>query len=155
MLRRGGRDATQAQRPSSKKIHHTASKIIGIAMAAKGLVRRRAAKSSRGALQIAELVGEFDLYNGKELEAGLRKLVEEQSPRLILNFEQCTYFDSSALGALYRTLEYAREYGGNLVLIRSERSAFRIVQLVLPSSPFPVAADEAAAIRMYETLRFD
>lgn len=62
------------------------------------------------------LAGEIDLDNSNELRALLAARAEAQEPRLLLDFSEVTYIDSSGLATLVEYVQKALKFGGRLAL---------------------------------------
>jgi len=57
--------------------------------------------SEKGGYRILALVGEFNLYNVRELKETLFAQITSAETNIIINMKQVSYMDSNAIGVLY------------------------------------------------------
>ena len=57
-------------------------------------------RNDRGSVTVVHLDGQLDLFTAKDLRQVIATLMEEGRRKLILDFEEMTYLDSSGVGVL-------------------------------------------------------
>jgi anti-anti-sigma factor len=57
--------------------------------------------SDKGGYRIISLVGEFNLYNVRELKEALFNQITSADADIIINMKKVSYMDSNAIGVLY------------------------------------------------------
>jgi anti-sigma B factor antagonist len=60
--------------------------------------------------------GDLDVYTVGSLRDALGKLIEERSPRVVVDLDGVPFMDSSGLGALMGGVRRMRETGGDLAI---------------------------------------
>lgn len=105
-------------------------------------------KSSEGAATVLKLTGEIDLHASPGLRAELSECLAARTPKLLLDFSEVTYIDSSGLATL---IEYVRESGkfkGRLALFGLQKKVRTIFDLVRLNELFSICAtaDEAQVV---------
>ena len=77
-------------------------------------------------------VGEVDNRSAPELEAQLRKLVDQGRSRVVLDLSDVTYVNSAGIGVVAMSAKLARAAGGDVALAGLQgrvRRAFELVGL--------------------------
>jgi anti-sigma B factor antagonist len=91
--------------------------------------------------------GEIDLHNSPDLRGVLLELLEQHKPkRLIMNFAQVPYMDSSAIAVLVEALQKMRKLGGRIFLTDLQPRVKGLLEIARLDSIFVVAKDEADAM---------
>lgn len=65
---------------------------------------------------ILDLSGEIDISTSPEVRKSFDQLIKEEKKKVLLNFTEVAYIDSSGLATLVEMLQRLRRYGGNLRL---------------------------------------
>lgn len=99
-------------------------------------------------IAIIGLHGEMDIHTTPRAKAMMLRLLDEGCHHLIVNLQQASYLDSSALGALLGTLRRAREHGGSLHLVAPSRMVHRLLEITRLKMAFNIYATEHEAIIM-------
>lgn len=89
---------------------------------------------------ILELSGEIDINTSPQVRKAFDQLIKDQRKKILLNFTQVTYIDSSGLATLVEMLQRLKRFGGGLRLCNlSEkvRALFEITKLDRIFSIFP------------------
>ena len=104
------------------------------------------ATASQPQTGILALEGEIDLHRSPQVRETLEPLVSQKVARILLDFSQVSYIDSSGLALMIETLQRIQGYGGKFAMFglrAGVRSIFEIARLDQIFSIFP---DEAAAL---------
>ena len=96
---------------------------------------------------VFRVIGDVDFSNQAEFETALRGVNAGAASAVIVSFEECTFFDSSIVGAL---MQYWRapERSWDVVLVtKPENPANRVFEIVGIDRVYPIAhsLDEAVA----------
>jgi anti-anti-sigma factor len=91
------------------------------------------------------LEGEIDLHASPRVREAASLLLDQQTPRILIDLSGVTYMDSSGIAVLIETMQRAQGYGGHLALFAIShrvRMVFEIAQLDRVLNLFP---DKASA----------
>lgn len=83
-------------------------------------------------VQILEISGEIDFHTSRELREKLQKILDKESPKLLVNLKKVSYIDSSGLATFVEALQKIHRSGGKLVLVgltQAVRGVFEIAKL--------------------------
>jgi len=100
-------------------------------------------KVDKGVL-VLSIKGEVDLHVSPTLRTALKAKAQAKTPRLLLNFTEVAYIDSSGLATLIEYYQSARAYQGKFglcCLSLSVRSSIELVRLTEVFSIFPTEAE--------------
>lgn len=98
---------------------------------------------------ILAVKGEIDLHVSPSLRAVLKTKAQAKTPKLLLNFAEVAYIDSSGLATLIEYYQSARTYQGKLglcCLTLPVRSSFDLVRLTEVFSIFSTEAEALQAL---------
>jgi len=98
---------------------------------------------------VLSVKGEIDLHVSPDLRAVLKAKAQGKTPRLLLNFAEVAYIDSSGLATLIEYYQSARAYQGKFGLCSlnlSVRSSIELVRLTEVFSIFPTEAEALKAL---------
>ena len=87
---------------------------------------------------ILSLNGTLDIGSVSQLRGELRRLIEENHSRVIVDVDGLDYLDSSGLGVLVGALARIREKGGDLPVIVSQPKNRRVFDITKLSYVFPL-----------------
>jgi anti-sigma B factor antagonist len=83
-------------------------------------------RRTHGTWAVVEVGGELDLYTAPSFrESVLEAAGDTDPPKVIVDFRQLGFIDSSGLGAIVACLKHLRERGGDLALAAPEGSGLR------------------------------
>lgn len=68
-------------------------------------------------LAVVQVIGECDVYTAPKFREAVDRLIEDGVTFLAINLTKTEYLDSTALGALVRTLKRVREREGDVDLV--------------------------------------
>ena len=105
---------------------------------------------SEKSIPVISLKGDIDLESSPQLRAVLKPKAEAKCPKLILDFSEVNYIDSSGLATLIEYFQQTQGFGGKLALACLSprvRNVFEIVRLqeifsLHPDLPSALAALE-------------
>jgi len=94
---------------------------------------------------ILNLKGDVDLHHSPKLRELLQSKVKAKCPKLLLNFEEVGYIDSSGLATLVEYYQGSRTYSGKIYLAALSTRVKSVFDLVRLSEIFSISpsVDEA------------
>lgn len=98
--------------------------------------------------QCVELEGDLDFHSSPDLRKELTKLIDQQTPAVLIDLKKVSYIDSSGLATFVELFQKLKRYGGNLVLFSladGVRSVFEIAKL---DSIFKLAGSQEEAVSL-------
>lgn len=95
---------------------------------------------------VLALSGQLDLFNAKELREAAEKLQAAGVERLVIDFAEVSYIDSSGVGALLYLYSLAR--GGSLELryVNVTGPVAHVIELTKLQHYFPITTDLETAL---------
>jgi anti-sigma B factor antagonist len=100
-----------------------------------------------GEIKELKVVGELDALVAPKLKERITKLVEGDSTKFIIDFEEVTHINSLAMGILRGKLKVVKEMGGDIKLIKLNEHIKTIFEMIGLDEIFEIyeTEDEAAA----------
>ncbi|HUJ33302.1 MAG TPA: STAS domain-containing protein [Candidatus Acidoferrum sp.] len=102
-----------------------------------------------GEVTIVDVRGRFTLIEGEAVHELLLDLFRDGKRRVLLNFRDVSYLDSSGLGQLVRGLYTARKNDAELKAVDLSPRAQEVLRLTNLHKVFPDYPDEQAAVRSF------
>ena len=102
-----------------------------------------------GEVTIVDVRGRFTLIEGEAVHELLVDLFRDGRRRVLLNFRDVSYLDSSGLGQLVRGLYTARKNNAELKAVELNARAQEVMHLTNLHQVFPNYEDEQAAMRSF------
>lgn len=99
-----------------------------------------------GAAEVVALHGRVDAACAPALRQLLRGLVDGGRPRLVVDFSDVRFIDSSGISVLVTALKAARGAGGDVVLLRPNETVRGLLEVTRLHRVFLVFEDEADAV---------
>jgi anti-sigma B factor antagonist len=93
-----------------------------------------------------DLTGELDMSSSPEVRQVLVGLVDQRTPRILLNLAGTEYIDSSGLATFVECLQGVKRYGGTLRLYGVGEQIIDVFKLARLDTVFEITDDEASAI---------
>jgi anti-sigma B factor antagonist len=97
-------------------------------------------------LAAVEVIGECDVYTAPKFREAVDRLIDDGVSYLAIILRRTEYFDSTALGALVRTLKRVRERDGDLDLVEVPDRVRRPLQITHLIDIFTVCDSEDDAV---------
>jgi anti-sigma B factor antagonist len=102
-----------------------------------------------GEITVVDVRGRFTLIEGEAVHDLMKDLFEEGRRRVLLNFHDVSYLDSSGIGQLVRGLYTARKNGAELRAVDLSPRAREILRMTNLHTVFTDFPDEQAAISSF------
>jgi anti-sigma B factor antagonist len=96
---------------------------------------------------VLEVEGEVDLYTAPELKARMAEVFEAGKIRLVMDFSEVTYIDSTTLGVLVGGVKRVRPAGGSLALVCTDEKVIELFTVTGLDRAFPLHATRQAALQ--------
>jgi anti-sigma B factor antagonist len=80
-------------------------------------------------IAVIDLTGEVDLYTAPDFKQHLLKQIEAGVLKIVVDFSETTFIDSTTLGVLVGGVKRLRPVGGSLVLVCSDRNIIKIFEI--------------------------
>lgn len=97
---------------------------------------------------VVATTGEIDLHTAPRLQADLAELMQDGSPRLIVDLSGVEFCDSTGVNVLLAAMRRAHEQGGSLSLVSPQAAVRKVLGITGLDSVFPVRESVEEAIRM-------
>ena len=102
-----------------------------------------------GEVTVVDVRGRFTLIEGEAVHELLTDLFQEGRRRVLLNFHDVSYLDSSGVGQLVRGLYTARKNGAELRAVDLSPRAREVLRLTNLHTVFTDFPDEQSALRSF------
>ena len=80
-------------------------------------------------IAVIDLKGEVDLYTAPDFKQHLLKQIEAGVLKIVVDFSETTFIDSTTLGVLVGGVKRLRPVGGQLLLVCSDRNIIKIFEI--------------------------
>ncbi len=99
---------------------------------------------------ILDIVGRITVQEGAEkFRDAVRQLVRDGQVKLVINFRDATYIDSTALGEIIRAYTSATRKGGSLKLLNVTGSIHQLLMITRLLTVFDLFDEEAQAVKSF------
>lgn len=102
---------------------------------------------SEGGATIVALHGDLDMRSAPTLRNEIGKIVAGRPGRLVLNFTQVNYIDSTGLGTLVYFLRQVNTYGGKMMLVGLSTVVKNVFEITRLLNVFNIHETDEAAIK--------
>lgn len=103
-----------------------------------------------GSITIVDLNGKITIGQGSaQFREAIRQLIEQEKPRLVLNFAGVNYVDSSGVGELVSAYTAINKQNGQLRLLHVPPRIKELLRITKLLSVFQLFDDEAAALQSF------
>lgn len=96
---------------------------------------------------VLELFGEIDINNSPEFRKVFDRLIKEDRKKILLNFSQISYIDSSGLATLVEMLQRLKRIGGILRLCNLSEKVKGLFEITKLDKLFSIFASEEEALK--------
>ena len=95
---------------------------------------------------VLPLEGEIDLHVSPRISAALGAMIEQKSPRLVVDLSKVTYIDSSGLAVLIEGMQNVEAYGGKFILAGIQENVKPIFEIARLDQVFIIFPHVDAAL---------
>lgn len=103
-----------------------------------------------GEIKELKVVGELDALVAPKLKERITKLVEGDSTKFIIDFEEVTHINSLAMGILRGKLKVVKEMGGDIKLIKLNEYIKTIFEMIGLDEIFEIYETEDEAVANFK-----
>lgn len=103
-----------------------------------------------GEIKELKVVGELDALVAPKLKERITKLVEADSTKFIIDFEEVTHINSLAMGILRGKLKVVKEMGGDIKLIKLNEHIKTIFEMIGLDEIFEIYETEDEAVASFK-----
>ncbi len=96
---------------------------------------------------ILELSAEIDINTSPQVRKAFDQLIKEQIKRVLLNFAEVTYIDSSGLATLVEMLQRLKRFGGALRLCNLSEKVSGLFEITKLDRLFSIFSSEEEALK--------
>jgi anti-anti-sigma factor len=117
-----------------------------------GLQMRHHRAQQNNSVVIVEVIGEIDVYTSPTMRQYLLELIDEGVIKLVIDFRDVEFLDSSGLGVLVYVLKRVRRADGELVLAGLSRGLLKLFRIVKFTKFMWIRCDTDAAVALFEDM---
>lgn len=104
-----------------------------------------------GEVTVINLTGRIVLGQGTQrLREAIKAVLDRGRARILLNFDEVFYVDSSGLGELVGALKRVKEAGGEIKLMKLNQITRDLIQVTRLCTLFEVFKDEKTALASFD-----
>jgi anti-sigma B factor antagonist len=108
------------------------------------------AKRKKGDVLILDLEGKILIGEGiEELREAINNAIKEKETRLLLNFAQVPYLDSTGLGEVVRSYTSVKKEGGTVKIVNLTNKVHDLLSVTKLITVFETFEDEEKAIASF------
>jgi anti-sigma B factor antagonist len=100
-----------------------------------------------GEVMVLDLSGEINITTSPDVRKCFDKLIKEQKKKILLNFEQVGYIDSSGLATLVEMLQRMKRFGGTLRLVNLSEKVKGLFEITKLDRLFGIFSSEEEALK--------
>jgi len=99
-----------------------------------------------GERHVLAVRGEIDLFTAPELKTALGEAIESGKSRIVVDLEETTFLDSTALGVLIGTVKRLRAHDGRLTIVNVDQNIAKTFEITGLDQIFTISASRDEAI---------
>ena len=103
------------------------------------------------ATQVVAVRGEIDLFTAPELKMALGEAIESGKSRLVVDLEETTFLDSTALGVLIGTVKRLRSRDGVLTIVNTDPNIAKTFEITGLDQIFTIRPTREEAVDALDT----
>ncbi|MFH1593538.1 MAG: STAS domain-containing protein [Candidatus Omnitrophota bacterium] len=104
-------------------------------------------QEEKSGILVCYLNGEIDINTAPQLKKIFDRIVDAKKEKLIMNFKDVSYVDSSGLATLVEILKGLRSYGGKLKLSNLSTKVKNLFEITKLEKLFDITPEEEEAIK--------
>lgn len=94
------------------------------------------------------LQGDLDFHSSPELRTEFVKLVDTQTPKILVDLKKVNYIDSSGLATFVELFQKMKRYSGKLILFNLSQGVRSVFEIAKLDSIFRLANNEKEALAL-------
>jgi len=100
-------------------------------------------------IAVCYIEGEIDINSAPMVKKNFDKIVSSKKPKLLINFQDVSYIDSSGLATLVELLKNIRGYGGMMKLSNLSQKIKSLFEITKLDKLFEILTDEEEAVNSF------
>lgn len=100
-------------------------------------------------IEVIDITGQLDAFTTPEVKVEFNKLTDSRHYKLVLNFEQVDYVNSTGIGAIVAVAQQVRRRKGDLKLFGMKAEIRKVFDLVGASKILEIFATEQEALSSF------
>lgn len=100
----------------------------------------------KGDTSVCYISGEVDINTAPQIKKVFDKMLAAKKPKILINFKEVSYIDSSGLATLVEMLKNIRNYDGKLKLSNLSPKIKSLFEITKLEKLFDITADEKDAM---------
>ena len=100
-------------------------------------------------VSVLRIAGDIDVNTSPEVKKSFDNLVKEKKEKIVINFKDVAYVDSSGLATLVEIFKNLRAYGGKLKLSNLTSKVLGLFEITKLNKLFDIVEDEKDAISSF------
>ena len=104
-------------------------------------------QEDKNGVLVCYLTGDLDINTSPDVKKTFDKLIAEKKEKLVLNFKDVSYVDSSGLATLVEILKGLRSYGGKLKLTNLSTKVKNLFEITKLEKLFDISQEEDEAVK--------
>ncbi len=97
-------------------------------------------------IPILDIKGEVTMYDIEPINEVMQELMAQKKYRIVFNFNEVPFIDSSGVGVILRTLSNLFKHNGIIHICNCHGAVENIIKLSVKNTPSQMFADEDSAV---------
>jgi anti-sigma B factor antagonist len=103
----------------------------------------------QGGISVCRIVGDIDVNTSPDVKKSFDQLVKAKKEKVVVNFKDVSYVDSSGLATLIEIFKNMRAYGGKMKLTNLSSKVMGLFEITKLNKLFDILADESEAVNSF------
>ena len=95
---------------------------------------------------VVSIEGDVDLNSSPKVRETFKKLVDQSSPKVIVNFEKVTYVDSSGLATFIELMQRLKKNAGSMSLVQMSDKIYNLFEVTKLNKLFTIYKTQEEAL---------
>jgi anti-sigma B factor antagonist len=104
---------------------------------------------NKGDVLVCYIDGEIDINTSPAIKKSFDKVIAKKTAKMVINFKDVAYIDSSGLATLVEILKNMKQYGGALKLTNLSCKVKSLFEITKLNKLFVTAAEEEEALASF------
>jgi anti-sigma B factor antagonist len=102
-----------------------------------------------GGVSVLRIMGDIDVNTSPDVKKSFDDLIKEKKDKVVINFKDVAYVDSSGLATLVEIFKNMRAYGGKLKLSNLSSKVLGLFEITKLNKLFDIVQEEKDAITSF------
>lgn len=104
-------------------------------------------QEEKGGILVCYVNGEININTSPQVKKAFDKLIGAKKEKIVVNFKDVSYVDSSGLATLVEMLKGLRSYGGKLKLTNLSTKVKNLFEITKLEKLFDITSEEEEAVK--------